>query len=87
MLKIERRDRNTLIAIIKNNCLPGSIIYADLWRGYNNLETEEGSDYTHKTVNHSIYWKDLYTGVHTNTIEGLWNALKMQIFLGVEQAQ
>lgn len=33
--------------------------------------------YIHKTVNHSKYFKDPKTGVHTNTIEGTWNGIKL----------
>ena len=30
-------------------------------------------------MNHSKYFKDPVTGIHTNTIEGNWNSLKFQI--------
>lgn len=40
------RSANTLIPIIKEKILPGSIILSDLWKAY-----KEG--YTHYTVNHS----------------------------------
>jgi hypothetical protein len=35
--------------------------------------------YTHETVNHSQYFKDPNTGVHTNSIEGTWKGLKRNV--------
>jgi len=33
----------------------------------------------HKTVNHSKNFKDSITDIHTNSIEGTWNGLKLRI--------
>jgi ISXO2-like transposase domain len=74
---IESRDENTLLDIIERHVLPGSIVHTDLWRGYYNLESELGL--RHLTVNHSIQFVNPENGVHTNTIEGTWNGLKLFI--------
>ena len=42
-----------------------------------NLESE---CYTHRTVNHSLWFIDPDTGTHTNTIESTWHHVK--VFLG-----
>ena len=61
---------------MKRHVHPGSTIYTDLWKGYSDL-TDLG--YEHHTVNHSRYFKDPTTGVHTNSIDGLWNGIKTKI--------
>ena len=76
LCKINKRDRNTLIPIILRHVMSGSIIRTDLWKAYGSLSAH---NYTHETVNHSKHFKDPNTGVHTNTIEGTWNGIKMQI--------
>ena len=77
LVQVERRDTDTISEVITNHVLPGSIIHTDCWRGYSFLETT--NDYTHMTVNHSQHFKDPETGVHTNTIEGTWAAIKAKI--------
>ncbi|GBL81146.1 hypothetical protein AVEN_83196-1 [Araneus ventricosus] len=52
---------------------PGSTVLSDCWPSCNGL-TAEG--YAHYTFNHSKNFKDPVTGVHTNGIEGTWNAIK-----------
>ena len=76
LVKVEQRDRETLFEIIRRHVRPGSIIYTDLWRGYAGLENE---GYQHHTANHSIQFLVPFTEIHTNTIEGTWNALKVQV--------
>lgn len=77
LVEVPNRSADLLTHIILNHVQPGSIICTDLWGGYNRLS--ETGQYEHLTVNHSENFKDPITGTHTNTIEGSWNALKMQI--------
>ena len=70
---VERRDKPTLLSIIKKRILPGSVIMSDCWKAYDCLSKE---GYTHMTVNHSENFKDPETGAHTNSIEGTWQKIK-----------
>lgn len=74
--RVQDRSAETLRDIIARNVAQGSIVHSDLWRGYQRLD-ELGM--AHATVNHSQCFRDPITGVHTNTIEGTWNGLKMSI--------
>lgn len=76
LVEVISRNKETLLEIIKRHVLPGSIIYTDLWKGYSGLENE---GYEHFSVNHSIQFKVPGTNIHTNSIEGTWNGLKLQI--------
>ena len=53
--------------------LPGTTIYTDVWRAYQQLPD---LGYTHSWVNHTLYFKDPVTGVHTNRQEGLWKHIR-----------
>ena len=75
---VEKRDAETLLEVIKRRVAPGSTIHTDMWKAYNNIP-EIISQSTHLTVNHSKNFKDPGTGVHTNTIEGTWNGIKINI--------
>ena len=67
------RSATTLITIIEEQVAEGTTIYSDCWKAYSRLG-EKG--YNHMTVNHTYNFKDPETGVHTNTIEGLWQKVK-----------
>ena len=58
---VDKRDATTLPPIIQAAVQRGSTIHSDEWRAYNNIQ---GLGFTHKTVNHSINFADLQTGVH-----------------------
>lgn len=70
------RTMQTLHRTIQTHVEVGSHIITDCWKGYNNLDK---CGYLHDTVNHSKWYKDPKTGLHTNTIEGKWNGVKGQM--------
>ena len=71
---VDRRDAATLIPIIERHVAPGSIIYSDQWRAYAQLSNNQ--NYTYASVNHSEYFVDPATGVHTQAIESYWGRKK-----------
>lgn len=72
---VENRSAPALLAVMQRFIRPGSIIYTDCWKGYTDVIFEEMGMF-HDTVNHTYNWVDPITGVHTNTIEGTWSAMK-----------
>jgi transposase-like protein len=77
VITVSDRRAITLLSAIKTHVREGSIILTDLWKGYMQLNSELGFD--HFSVNHSKNFRDPSTGVHTNTIEGTWNGIKLTI--------
>ncbi|XP_022161700.1 uncharacterized protein LOC111027609 [Myzus persicae] len=76
LVPVERRDKVTLLSLIKDWILPGTCIISDCWKAYDCLE-EEG--FRHLTVNHSIQFVNLDTGAHTNNVEGMWRHAKASL--------
>jgi hypothetical protein len=73
-----KRDEPTLTDVIRRFVLPGSTIYTDCWKAYK--FDKENISMRHYTVNHSENYKETApdgTVVHTNTIEGTWNGIKL----------
>ncbi|KAF0763162.1 Myb DNA-bind 2 domain-containing protein [Aphis craccivora] len=65
LVPVEKRDKDTLLTIIKDWILPGTLIISDCWK----FNVFRG--YSHLTVNHSIEFKNPESA-HTNNIEGMW---------------
>jgi len=71
------RTRDTLVTrLVQEFIQPGTVILSDKFSPYFNLND---IGYTHLMVNHSENFVDPYTGAHTNTIEGVWNAVKKKL--------
>lgn len=77
---IPNRSSETLLQHIQKVVLAGTEIWTDELRSYRCLAVLGGaSPYTHKTVNHSRYFRDPLTGVCTNHVEAYWSHLKWMI--------
>lgn len=76
MVPVENRNRDTLLAIIKDRILPGTTVISDCWKAYDCLESE---GFQHLTVNHSYNFVDPETAAHTNTIERQWREVKRRV--------
>lgn len=74
MVRVEKRDKETLHALIQKWVLPGSVIYTDQWKSYVGIEQY---GYSHRTVNHSkefVNQED--NNVHTQNVECFWSKVK-----------
>lgn len=72
---VHDRSANTIKDVLLRHVRPGTTILTDMWRGYSDLES---IGMHHDTVNHSLSFIS-ETGVHTNSIEGTWNGIKMRV--------
>lgn len=79
--RVDRRNSETLIPIIKRMVKKRSMIFTDEWRAYRSLpklfvRSRDGSRrynrFTHMTVNHSRNFVNRQTGAHTQNIERTW---------------
>ena len=59
IVPVEKREKTTLLDIIKERILPGTTVMSDCWKSYDCL-TDEG--FHHLRVNHSIHFVDPTTG-------------------------
>ena len=75
---VPRRDAATLLPIIQNVVQPGTTIHSDEWAAYNRVQSIPGIA-AHETVNHSLFFVDPVTGVHTQNIESYWNRVKIRL--------
>ena len=73
LVPVLRRNRATLLPIIRRWIKPGTTIISDFWGAYNCLQYQ---GFQHLRVNHQYNFVDPDTGAHTNTIEGTWSHAK-----------
>ena len=74
--RVPDRTRETLVTrLVQEFIQPGTVIISEKFSPYFNLN----DSYTHLMVNHSENFVHPYTGAHTNTIEGVWNAVKKKL--------
>lgn len=55
IVPVPDRSQDTLINVIKEWILPGTIIMSDCWKAYKGLKNE---NFQHYTVNHSLNFVD-----------------------------
>jgi transposase-like protein len=71
------RSAETLLPLIQQHINPGTEIHSDKWRAYLKIPLIDVQPrYMHRTVNHSLFFKDIETGVHTNNVEAYWSSIK-----------
>ena len=76
MWLVPNRKACTLIPLILNNVLDGTIIHSDQWSAYRQLSNND--TITYQTINHSKNCVDPITKVHTQAIESYWAKTKYQ---------
>ncbi|KAK3526150.1 hypothetical protein QTP70_016663 [Hemibagrus guttatus] len=74
---VKKRNKETLVPIIKKHIKRESLVVSDEWRAYTSL-SQEG--YKHVRVNHSQNYVDPQTGLHTQNIERAWQTYKREIW-------
>jgi transposase-like protein len=78
METVKTRDARTLLRIIYKHCRPGTIIHSDLWKAYKAIPKLD-KNFVHYSVNHSLYFVEPGTKIHTNGIESLWRKAKAKL--------
>ncbi|KII69242.1 hypothetical protein RF11_04015 [Thelohanellus kitauei] len=74
---IPNRKAATLTEIIMRHVSPGSTIHTDGFASYKGLATlPVVPPYIHRTVNHTLFFRDPITGAHTNNVEAYWASVK-----------
>ncbi|CAF1132128.1 unnamed protein product [Brachionus calyciflorus] len=75
---VEKRDAVNLFNIIYKYVLPNTTINLDCWAAYNRIKLLN-KNYHHLTVNHDLHFVDPKTRCHTNSIESIWNKVKLYL--------
>ena len=77
-INVVARRNTTLLPIIQNHVVSGTIIHSDQGSVYNRVSSLPAVA-SHGTVNHSIEFVNSTTGVHTQNIESSWNWVKTKL--------
>jgi transposase-like protein len=70
---VDKRRKNQLQALVRDNVEPGSALYSDALKSYDGLAGE----YEHQVVDHAVEY--VRENVHTNGMENFWSLLKRGI--------
>ena len=70
---VQRRDAVNLQSFMSAVSPIGSCMITDCWRGYLGLDA---LGYIHWNVNHEDGFVNPLSGMHTNTVEGMWALLR-----------
>jgi hypothetical protein len=74
---VENRSADVLLPLIQKHVKAGTEIHSDQWAAYNAIGSiNVDPPYVHKSVNHSLWFKDPVSGVHTNNVEAYWCSIK-----------
>ena len=65
LVPVAVRDAATMVHIIQQYVLPGTLIITDEWRAYSSLSN---LGYGHQTVNHSQQFVNPINGAHTQNV-------------------
>ena len=76
LFRVENRNKTALTSIVENNVNKKTTIYSDCQKRYAGLSCV---GFRHETMNHSNHFVVPVSGVHTNTIEGTWSDVKLNV--------
>lgn len=78
---VDRRDRETLLDVIRRRIQPGSVISSDCWKAYENLPSlVPEMNFLQLRVNHSRNFVNPdNSAAHTQNIEAFWSSLKRKL--------
>ena len=77
--EVPDRSAATLLPIIQEIVLPGTVIHSDEWAAYNKIANlPVVPPYIHQTVNHPLFFRDPVSGLYTNDLEVFWKYRKMK---------
>ena len=79
-----KRDKETLMALINKHVEKGTTIVTDCWKGYSGLSAD---GFAHLTVNHSYNFVNPETGANTQKIESSWRPLRKKLTRGGVQRE